>query len=80
MMKKNIEFNESIFVLYHTLSSIHQNFDGRFPPDIEKEINKLIRKLIDILDSDIDDSYEIEDIKYYQQLLLVPNTIEKNIK
>lgn len=70
MTEKSTEFNESVFVLYHVLSSVHQNFDGRFPKDIEDKIEELTTSLIQYLDSDIEDNEEIVDIKYYRKLLL----------
>lgn len=70
MIEKSTEFNESVFVLYYVLSSIHQNFDGRFPKDVEKKIEELTSTLIQYLDSDIGDNDEIVDIKYYRKLFL----------
>lgn len=70
MIEKSTEFNESVFVLYYVLSSIHQNFDGRFPKDVENKIEELTSTLIQYLDSDIGDNDEIVDIKYYRKLFL----------
>ena len=77
MIEKSTEFNESVFVLYHVLSSLSQNFDGRFPKDIEKKVEELMGNLINYLDSDIDEHYEIENIKYYRKLLLTKETDEQ---
>ena len=78
MTEKSSELNEGIFVLYHVLNSIHQNFDGRFPKDIEEKIEELTQMLIQYLDSDISENDEIVDIKYYRNLLLKGNKV--NIK
>ena len=78
MIEKSTEFNESVFVLYHVLSSIYQNFDGRFPKDIDEKIEELMRPLISHLDCDIEENREIEDIKYYRTLLLHPENDDEN--
>lgn len=74
MIEKSTEFNESVFVLYHSLNSIYQNFDGRFPKEVDKKINELIQQLINYMDKDIDEEDEIIDIKYYRTLLLKENS------
>lgn len=78
MIEKSTEFNESVFVLYHLLNSISQNFDGRFPKEIEQKINELMQQLINYMDEDIDEDCEILDIKYYRTLLLKSESKPKN--
>lgn len=73
MIEKSTELNESIFVLYHVLNSIHQNFDGRFPNEINRKIEDLKENLIEILDDNIQDDEEIIEIKYYQKFILGKN-------
>lgn len=80
MIEKSTELNESVFVLYHVLSSIKQNFEGSFPEDIDEKLEELIQMLAISLDKDLEDGYEIEDIKYYRHFLLKPDDIQPQEK
>lgn len=62
---KEIEINEAVYITYHVLNSLHQNFYGLYPENIELKLEKFLNILIQELSKD----YPHKDIKEERLIL-----------